>query len=361
MSRRNPRGVRRVVRRGKSRIIIDFRYRDRSGRSVRYRHDAAVQTMTAAAAEAERLRRFVAEHGSHEALLPAPTFGEFVDGVFEREFMPRYRPATVERYRDLLRQGLRARLQDVPLDEIVPGEVRRLAAHLAERGVQLKGPLTLVRTIVTAAVAAEVIEPTPPFPKLWREGRTLPEAPAEAEVAQLLAEAREWLRVAIGLGAFAGLRSGEVRALETRDVDLGRGVLRIRRAFSGGRVLTPKSGHERVIPIAAELRSILTPALVGRPASKDRVVLNKRGRTPSRQHLLIALKRLEARIGLRPWSFHSLRHGFCSNLIRRGASLEAVRLLAGHASLAVTQRYVHAAPKDLTAAIELLENPRPIR
>ena len=89
--------------------------------------------------------------------------------------------------------------QDVPLDEPVPGEVRRLAAHLAGRGVQLKGPLTLVRTIVTAAVAAEVIEPTPPFPKLWREGRTLPEAPAEAEVAQLLAEAREWLRVAIGL------------------------------------------------------------------------------------------------------------------------------------------------------------------
>jgi site-specific recombinase XerD len=47
----------------------------------------------------------------------------------------------------------------------------------------------------------------------------------------------------------------------------------------------------------------------------------------------------------------SRRHYFCSTLVRRGASLEAVRLLAGHGNLHATQRYVHAAGGELTAAI----------
>ncbi len=53
-------------------------------------------------------------------------------------------------------------------------------------------------------------------------------------------------------------------------------------------------------------------------------------------------------------SFHSLRHYFCSKLVSCGASIEAVRLLAGHSDLAITQRYVHAQGKELKAAIAKL-------
>jgi integrase/recombinase XerD len=80
-------------------------------------------------------------------------------------------------------------------------------------------------------------------------------------------------------------------------------------------------------------------------------VVNRAGRTPGRQHVLSVLKRLEKRNGMREWSFHTLRHYFCTTLIRRGASVEAVRLLAGHSRLDVTQRYVHANAADLEAAI----------
>ena len=45
---------------------------------------------------------------------------------------------------------------------------------------------------------------------------------------------------------------------------------------------------------------------------------------------------------------------FCSTLIRKGASVEAVRQLAGHSKLAVTQGYVHANAADLTEAIAKL-------
>lgn len=53
-------------------------------------------------------------------------------------------------------------------------------------------------------------------------------------------------------------------------------------------------------------------------------------------------------------SFHALRHYFCSALVRHGASVEAVRLLAGHSRLEVTQRYVHATASDLRGAISKL-------
>jgi len=59
-------------------------------------------------------------------------------------------------------------------------------------------------------------------------------------------------------------------------------------------------------------------------------------------------------VGLRRWSFHSLRHHFISEIVRRGASLEAVRVLAGHSKLEMTQRYAHATTADLRAAIDRL-------
>jgi site-specific recombinase XerD len=46
-----------------------------------------------------------------------------------------------------------------------------------------------------------------------------------------------------------------------------------------------------------------------------------------------------------------LRHYFVTELVRRGAGLEAVRLLAGHSKLEMTQRYAHATGDDLKVAI----------
>lgn len=57
--------------------------------------------------------------------------------------------------------------------------------------------------------------------------------------------------------------------------------------------------------------------------------------------------------------FHALRHYFCSKLVRCGASVEAVRVMAGHSTLAITQRYVHAASADLRAVIVKLSSAGP--
>jgi site-specific recombinase XerD len=136
-------------------------------------------------------------------------------------------------------------------------------------------------------------------------------------------------------------------------VDFKRGHILVRHALSADEVLPPKSGHERVVPLAPELRAVLEEA-VRLKMPHVRIIVNERGETPTRQRVLGRFKRLESKLGLREWSFHSLRHYVCSTLIRRGDSVEAVRLLAGHSKLDVTQRYVHATADDLRAAIARL-------
>jgi integrase len=52
---------------------------------------------------------------------------------------------------------------------------------------------------------------------------------------------------------------------------------------------------------------------------------------------------------------HSTRHTFCTRLGERGADAFAIQRLAGHSSIVISQRYVHASGPRLDTAIALLE------
>jgi site-specific recombinase XerD len=87
---------------------------------------------------------------------------------------------------------------------------------------------------------------------------------------------------------------------------------------------------------------------------RARVVLDEKGRTPRRQKVLTAFKRFLTVNGLPERSVHALRHYFISALINGGAGAEAIRTLAGHSKLEMTQRYAHVGTADLRAAIDKL-------
>ena len=102
-----------------------------------------------------------------------------------------------------------------------------------------------------------------------------------------------------------------------------------------------------------ELEARLREA-VRRKLPKARIVVFDDGRTPGRSYLLTYFKRFLKNAGLKERSFHSLRHCFITELVNGGAGLEAVRVLAGHATLEMTQRYAHATAADLQVAIQKL-------
>lgn len=52
---------------------------------------------------------------------------------------------------------------------------------------------------------------------------------------------------------------------------------------------------------------------------------------------------------------HVLRHTFCSRLAEQGRSAPEIQMLAGHATLSVTQRYIHMNSADLSHVIATLD------
>jgi len=123
-------GVQKRLRDGKSRLIIDFRYRDKAGREQRYRKDARIQTRAGAEAEARRLMEIAHTTGTLEVRAAAPTLRVFVEDSFKPLFQTKFRPGTWKRYEGILGQGLLDELGDKHVDEITAPTVRSFMAVL---------------------------------------------------------------------------------------------------------------------------------------------------------------------------------------------------------------------------------------
>jgi len=149
--------------------------------------------------------------------------------------------------------------------------------------------------------------------------------------------------LAVLLGGDAGLRLGEILALEWSDVDKGRALLKVRQTMYEEKVTLPKGGKPRVIPMTARLRAALA---AHRHLRGDRVLYQDDGRPADKWWLKWALDVAERRAGLRRGGrVHILRHTFCSRLAARNVPMLTIKELAGHQSLEPTMRYT-----DLSAA-----------
>ncbi len=57
-------------------------------------------------------------------------------------------------------------------------------------------------------------------------------------------------------------------------------------------------------------------------------------------------------------NLYALRHTFCSHLAMAGASVLAIKEMAGHKSISTTMRYMHMSPNHMDEAVALLEGRR---
>jgi integrase/recombinase XerC len=134
-----------------------------------------------------------------------------------------------------------------------------------------------------------------------------------------------------------GMRLSELVTVNVNDIDLTSGTVRI---FGKGR-------KERVLPMGRHsgeiLRQYLTRRVEFRPkAGEQALFLNRTGKRISPRGVqLLVKKRLQQVSEKKKLSPHILRHTFATHLLDRGADLNAVKELLGHASLSTTQMYTH--------------------
>jgi integrase len=159
------------------------------------------------------------------------------------------------------------------------------------------------------------------------------------------------------LGGEAGLRCGEMMALEWSDVDLGKRQLCVQRSEWKGHVTTPKSGRLRYIPPTVRLTSALRDY---RHLKGPRVLCERDGAPLNQRAVQGLVLRAARRASLRNGGVHVLRRTFCSHLAMRGAATRAIQELAGHQEIGTTQRYMHLSPAAIESALRLLEPTIPL-
>jgi len=283
------------------------------------------------------------------------------------EFKPRYmegyaranreKPSGVEAKESVFRAHLLPLFGSKKLNDIHDEDVQRLKGRLITRSPKtVNNVLTVLNTCLKIAVRWGVIDAMPAKIELVKVPPTtmtfydFDEYGALVEAAGLV-DAR--CRAMVLLGGDAGLRRGEMMALEWSDINVRLGFITVQRSEWRGKTTVPKGGRPRRVPMTSRLKAALQAIKHLREA---RVFYRDGGPTPTNKMMRNWMRSAQRRANLAvDGRIHVLRHTFCSHLAMRGAPTRAIQELAGHAHLSTTQRYMHLSPAALESAIRLLE------
>lgn len=331
---------------------VDFRFE-----GVRYRKKSP-ENMRPGAQAYELLLRSRLARGQplHGPASPAArTFRSFAEEWFRTSMEPNIKPSTRVSARYTLERVLAPAFGSRHLEEVDQRAIDEFKAARLRAGIKpqtVNSDLSLLRACFTTAYDWGLLPRVPKVTRL-REHHT-EKLPLTVDDARKLLAARgpaAW-HVALLLGLYAGLRLGEILALQWSAVHLDDPVpyLRVSQNMSAGEVTSPKGNRPREIPLATELLHSL--ARCARP--EGFVVCRRDGRPYSRSAAGESLRRRCRAAGVRPIGWHILRHTFASLLNRAGGDGTAIQALLGHAKFATTALYLHLAEGSLQGTVALL-------
>jgi site-specific recombinase XerD len=246
-------------------------------------------------------------------------------------------------------------VSDKPAGQITPVDVEHFVTQQVDKGLR---PATINRRLATLHTFFEYLaseEPDRPWPNpvQWRrhgvkQPQLLPRDASEQDVAHLFAvidDPRD--RAMFGLMVGAGLRVGEVAALQCSDLEAPPAPDQSARLRVCG-----KGRKERIVWVTPRWYAVVQQWLTLRPAAAtEHLFLNQHDQPITVSGIQFRLKQhcQQAAIHL---TCHQLRHTYARRLADQRMPTESIGQLLGHAQLSTTERYTAGANPDLRDAFQ---------
>jgi integrase len=286
------------------------------------------------------------------------------DGTIRNRSGYIYKPSALRGIEQAFRLRLIPQLGARQLADVRRADLQALVHRMQAKDASastIRNTVNAARALYRDSVDLVSIDPTDGLRLPAVRGRR--ERVADPEEARaLLAAVPDEDRPIWATAMYAGLRLGELQALDLEHIDIANGRIHVERSWDRkAGFVAPKSlpAGRRTVPITAALR----PVLVER---RERLLAQGRthglafGRTPERPFnpttITTRAKRAWEAAGLTPIGLHECRHTCASTMMAAGVPIKAVSTYMGHSSIAITyDRYGHLLPGSANEATNLID------
>ncbi len=272
------------------------------------------------------------------------------------KYEKRYSQNTLTAYENDLDQFIlfgKKLVEDFCVEKIDYHLIRQWIVSLMDNGISAKSvnrKISTLKTFFKFLMREGIIEKNPTdkvaIPKM---GKKLPVFVQEKEMNRLLdggffKEDFEGRRdkAVVSLFYGTGIRLSELVGIRFSDLNLNEKMVKV----------NGKRDKQRLVPFPLEISAVLSDYIQLRnelfPDSENFLFLTENG-DPVYNKLIyrIVKKELSLVTTVDKKSPHILRHSYATHLLNRGADLNAIKELLGHANLAATQIYTHTTFEQL--------------
>jgi len=141
-----------------------------------------------------------------------------------------------------------------------------------------------------------------------------------------------------------GIRLAELVGINIDDIDYEKRVIKV----------LGKGGRERLSPYGLRLKRILKyylwmrEVILDEDSEEKALFISHRRERISMRAVQRIFEKCNSYLELdKKISPHSLRHGYASHMLSRGAGLREIQELLGHESIVTTEKYTHVSPNQL--------------
>ena len=326
-------------------------------------------------AEAE-LRKMIAELESGSIItVSSMKLSSWMD-TWLNTYLPNIEQTTREGYQEKIDNYIVPALGHLPLKAIKTDNIQKWILDLNNRGLSPKTIRNAYNNLNAALKKAVVLRMIPynpcegtVLPKLQKYQAQVYDAPTVQEALSAAEDLPTYLIILLGAGA--GLRRGEMAALQWKHIDFAKSTISVvqSRVHTKKKVVqkAPKSeAGNRTIKVGPDILADLTEI----KAAYDNAVTNKAG-YKNMGYILCKengepfhpdsitqkWRRFLAKQKLPHIRVHDLRHTNATTLIAAGVSAKVVQHRLGHANVSITlNTYTHVLPSMDEEAAEKLDN-----